>query len=99
MKNPHKYWDVNNLYGRAMSQKLPVGSFDWVEKTSQFNKKFTKGYNNDSDVRYFFKVDVQYPKELHKLHNGLPFLHERIKIGNLQRACMIEKYRKHICKT
>ena len=29
-----QYWGVNNLYGRVMSQKLPVKNFKWVEDTS-----------------------------------------------------------------
>ena len=29
------YWDLNNLFGRALPQKLPLGSFKWVGKTSQ----------------------------------------------------------------
>ena len=33
------YLDANNLYGWAMSQKLPVNGFKWVEK---FNERFIK---------------------------------------------------------
>ena len=39
------YWDVNNLYGRTMSQKLPVNDFESIEETSQFNEDFIKSYN------------------------------------------------------
>ena len=45
----------------------------WVEETSQFNKDFIKSYNDDSDEGYFLEVDVQYPENLHNLHNGLSF--------------------------
>ena len=30
-----KYWDVNNLHGWAMSQKLPVNGLNWAEITSE----------------------------------------------------------------
>ena len=39
-----KYCDMNNLYGWAMSQKLPLNGFKWVEETPQFNEDFIKGY-------------------------------------------------------
>ena len=35
-----KYLDVNNLFGWAMPQKLPVNKFEWIENTSQFNEDF-----------------------------------------------------------
>ena len=37
-----QYWDVNNLYGRKISQKLPVNNFKWIKDSSQFNEDFTK---------------------------------------------------------
>ena len=40
-----QYWDVSNLYGWAMSQKLPVNNFGWIKDNSQFNENFIKNYN------------------------------------------------------
>ena len=40
-----QYWDVNNLYGCAMSQKLLVDDFKWIENTSPFNKDFIENDN------------------------------------------------------
>ena len=52
---PHS--DANNLYGWAMSQKLPVNGFKWVEKSrlSEFNEVFIKEFDEDSNTGYFLK--------------------------------------------
>ena len=73
------YSDANNLYGWAMSQKLTVNNFEWVENIHQ---KLINIYDENSDKGYIIEVDVEYPKHLHDLHNNLPFLPERMKIKN-----------------
>ena len=80
-----EYWDVNNLYGWAMSQKLSVNNFEWIEDSSQFNEYFIKKYNEESDEVYFLEVDVQCPQKLHELYNVLPFLPERMKIEKIEK--------------
>ena len=54
-----KYWDVNNLYGWAKPQKLPVNKFEWIGDTYQFMENFIKSYNEESDKGYLLQVDVQ----------------------------------------
>ena len=52
-------------------------------------KDFIKNYDEDSDKTYIFEVDVEYPKNLHDLHSGLPFLPEQIKSNKCSKcACM-----------
>ena len=36
------YLDANNLYGWAMSQRLLVNSFEWIEQLSEFDERFIK---------------------------------------------------------
>ena len=91
-----QYWDVNNLYGWAMSQKLPVNNFEWIKDTSQFNEDFIKNYNEESDEGYFLEVDIQYPEKLHELHNDVPFLPERKKIKKVKKL-VTNLYDKNEC--
>ena len=74
-----------------MSQKLPVNNFEWMEDTFQFNEKFIKSYDEESDEGYFIEVDGQYPEKFqeHKLHNDLQFLPERMKLKNSKSLLLI----------
>ena len=95
-----QYLDANNLYGWAMSQKLPVNDFKWIEDTSEINEEFIKNYDENNNKGYILEVDVKYPRKLHDIHSDLPFLPKRMKIdkceklvGNLHNK---KKYVAHI---
>ena len=45
--------DANSLYGWAMSKKLPVDSFKWVDDLSMFAEDFTKIYDEKGDIGYY----------------------------------------------
>ena len=68
------YLDANNLYGWAMSQPLPYGNFKWVEANSVIPKR--KG------IGHIYEVDLEYPEELHDLHNDYPCAPEKIKVSD-----------------
>ena len=75
------YLDANNLYRWAISQKPPVIGFEWVKKLCKFDERVVKNYDENSVKGYFLEVDVEYPKNLFRLHSDLPFLPERKKTG------------------
>ena len=75
---------TDNLHGEAMSQKLPVDGFERVKDISVIDEDFTKNYDEDSDVGYIIKADIEYPKELQSLHSDLPFLPERMNVNGVK---------------
>ncbi|XP_068731100.1 uncharacterized protein [Montipora capricornis] len=82
-KAPSKYimyLDANNLYGWAMSQYLPTGGFRWLNK-KQIDKIDLSKYKTDSNKGSILEVDLEYPKELHDLHNDYPLAPEKVKVN------------------
>ena len=76
-----------------MSQKLPVDDFERIEEDdlSKFTKKFIKNFDEKSNKGCILEVDVEYPKNLHKLHSELPFLPERMKINKCSKlVCTVQ---------
>ena len=80
-----QYLDANNLYGMAMTEKLPVKAFKWMDDISMINEDFVKSYNKNSGKGYILKVDVDYPCELQNLHSDLPFLPERMVVNKTKK--------------
>ena len=65
-----------------MPKKLHTCCFKWVKDVSKIDEEFTKNYDNDDDIGYILKVDIEYPKELHDLHSDLSFLPKNTKKEN-----------------
>ena len=82
-KTPSKYimyLDANNLYGWAMSQYLPTGNFKWLSQ-NQIEKTNLGKYTENSKKGLILEVDLEYPQELHDLHNAYPLGPEKIKVA------------------
>ncbi|KAG8182181.1 hypothetical protein JTE90_017132 [Oedothorax gibbosus] len=69
------YLDANNLYGWAMSQPLPVSDFEWVEPDS-VTEEDIREWEDDNDKGLILEVDLDYPQDLHDLHNEYPLAPE-----------------------
>ena len=99
-----EYLDASNLHGWAMSQKLSVGGFKWIETSlidRKFNKfiKLLKNYDEESDEGFILEVDVEYPENLHNLYSeysDLPFLPERMKINKCSKLVCNLYYKKNM---
>ena len=91
------YLDANNLYGWAMSKRLPINGFNWENDLSRFNETFIKICNETIDVGYFLEVDMEYPKHFWSFHKDPPFLPERKKLEKVEKlVCSIEDKEKYV---
>ncbi len=61
------YLDANNLYGYAMSEKLPHSNFKWMTEQE---------IHSWQDIPCTLEVDLEYPEHLHNLHNSYPLCPE-----------------------
>ena len=74
------YLDANNLYGWAMSQYLLTGNFRWM-KDKEINKIDLGKHTADGKKGLILEVDLEYPRELHNLHNDYPVAPEKVKVS------------------
>ena len=92
-----QYLDANNLYGKAMTEKLPVRGFRWMDDISRIDEDFVRGYNKNDIKGYILEVDVDYPNKLQNLHNDLPFLPERMVINNTKKlVCNLQDKKNYV---
>ena len=83
------YLNKNNLYGWAMCEYLPYGDFEWLKNLDKLD---VMPINEKSEIGYILEVDLEYPDELHDLHNDYPLAPEKLAVTN----DMLSKYCKEI---
>ena len=92
-----QYLDANNLYGKAMTEKLPVRGFRWMDDISKIDEDFVKDYDKNNNKGYILDVDIDYPSKLQNLHSDLPFLPERMIINNTKKlVCNLNDKKNYI---
>ena len=74
------YLDANNLYGCAMSMKLPTHGFKWL--TGGEMEKIYENRHNLNKMPCILEVDLEYPENLHDRHNNYPLCPEKVKCKN-----------------
>ena len=88
------YYDANNLYGWAMSQSMPYGGFKWVDPEKFDLRQYSELCDNKVTKGYILEVDLDYPQELHDLHNEYPYCPEQVVV----KEEMLSDYSKGIAK-
>ena len=79
------YLDANNLYGCAMSEKLPTHGFKWLssgEMENLFNNQIVQVWEK---IPCILEVDLEYPEKLHDSHNDYPLCPERVKCDKVKK--------------
>ena len=74
------YLDANNLHGWTMCQYLPYSGFKWlnIKEISDF---YLNSISENSSIGYILEVDLEYPSELHDLHDDYPLAPEKLEIS------------------
>ena len=76
------YLDANNLYGFAMSMKLPTHGFKWLTSGEMEKLYENQELNTWNKTPCILMVDLEYPKPLHDKHNDYPLCPERVMCKN-----------------
>ena len=58
-----------------MSEYLPYGGFKWLQNVDEFD---VMSISEKSPIKYFLEVDLEYPDQLHELHNDYPLAPENL---------------------
>ena len=101
-----QYLDANNLYGWAMSKKLPVNGFKWIDnnetaerttKPSSLERSYLEHSTKNVMIKVIFLKLMLNIKKKHELHSDLPFLSERMEVNKCKKlVCNLFNKKKYV---
>ena len=74
------FWDANNLYGKAMSELLPVSHFTVEGHPERFSEEVIMSIDPLGTTGYALEVDVKIKDEFHNMLNDYPILPSKLEI-------------------
>ena len=81
-----------------MSEYLPYEGFKWLKNVDQFD---VMSIDKKSLTWYLLEVNLEYPNELHELHNDYPLASENLAVSSdmFSKYCnkIADKYEIRIC--
>ena len=80
------YLNMNNLYGWAVNGYLPHIGFKWLKNVDNFD---INSISEKSPIVYILEFDLEYPHQLHVLHNNYPLAPKKLAVpyGMLSDYC------------
>ena len=82
------YLDANNLYGWAMSKKLPTHGFKWVDE---------KDFDDWKSFPCILEVDLKVPEKLKDYFDNYPLAPENIPINKVKKLlCTLNDKKKYV---
>ena len=68
---------MNNLYGWAVNGYLPHIGFKWLKNVDNFD---LNSISEKSPIVYILEFDLEYPHQLHVLHNNYPLAPKKLAV-------------------
>ena len=91
------YFDMNNLYGGAMTQKMPYSEFYWMTQPEldAMTTDWVMNYDVEGRDGFLAEVDLEYPQEVQDQTMDLPLAPESASISETHLSPYMQDLWKH----
>ena len=78
-----------------MSQPLPTADFRWISAAQESLDPEILNLSDEAEVGFMNEVDLDYPSNIHDVHNAYPLVPERLTIDEIMLSPLQQTFSKH----